>query len=110
MCGVAQEDTSEDQKDVTEAYTRPWHVTVTITAVRVLHRQKRKQPIWYFGGDFHPHTHFLHCAVRILFRIHREPELGADSCSLLCQSKYRQSLTASANKTRSVSILEDISF
>lgn len=34
MCGVAQEVTQEDDIG---AYTRPWHVTVTMGTVRVLH-------------------------------------------------------------------------
>lgn len=41
-------------------------------------------------------------AVYVLFRVHREPELGADSCPLFCTSEYRQSLPAVANKAWSV--------
>lgn len=41
-------------------------------------------------------------AVCVLFRIHREPELGADSCPLFYTSEYRQNLPAVANNTWSV--------
>lgn len=48
MCGVAQEVTQED--DI-EAYTKPWHVTVTAGTVRILH-------IFYISKCvFSTHTH-----------------------------------------------------
>lgn len=55
MCGVAQEVTQED--DI-EAYTKPWHVTVTMGTVRVLH-------IFYISKCVfrkHTHTHICPCS------------------------------------------------
>lgn len=39
-----------------------------------------------------------------MFWIHCDPELGADSCSLLCQRGYGENHPAGANRIRSVSV------
>lgn len=45
MCGVAQEVT---QEDTIEAYTKPWHVTVTAGTVRVLHISAQSLKLSFF--------------------------------------------------------------
>lgn len=46
---------------------------------------------------------------RFVFWIHCEPELGADSCSLLCQNEQRPSPSEAAHTTWSVSAQEIVS-
>lgn len=96
MCGVAQEVTQEGDR---QAYTKPWHVTVTAGRVRALHLFHRSLKSRFFFFFFY-NTSIP--AVCVLFRIHREPELGADSCPLFYTSEYRQNLPAVANNTWSV--------
>lgn len=54
MCGVAQEDISNDQEGEDKSvYTKPWHVTVTMTGVRALHSALRSpNPFHVLKVDF----------------------------------------------------------
>lgn len=65
MCGVAQEVT---QEDTIEAYTKPWHVTVTAGTVRVLHisAQSLKLRFFFFStfqSVFLAHNYFYPCSL-----------------------------------------------
>lgn len=55
MCGVAQEDISMGQEEEDKGvYTKPWHVTVTMTGVRALHSaQHTHNPFNVLKVDFH---------------------------------------------------------
>lgn len=105
MCGIAQE-----WEENTKTFTRPWHVTVeTINQVSLSLRSVTKiiMEILYFKLDFHTIKLFFLIDKASVCWIHCEPELGADSCSLLRQGEHRRP-SEGAHWLRSVSSKEHL--
>lgn len=98
MCGIAQEH-MKDPEENKALHTKPWHVSVTVTKVRALHSLSLHPPLHIKEWTF-THEHFPPLTDSALFRIYSEPKLGADSCSLLCQSQHRQCPSGGVNTTR----------
>lgn len=98
MCGVAQEDPSNSET----VYNKPWHVVVTFIKVSVL---SNTQTICH-RSHFLFHVNFpspaRHRQVFLVLWIHRESELGADGCSLLCQSQHGPRPREGGHTVRSV--------
>lgn len=95
MCGVAQEDVSKEREDDGNVFTKPWHVTVTMKTVRASRSHSLKY--CFIILEYILTQTLSSSTVHVLFRVHCERELGADGCSLLCQSEYRKNHTAGGN-------------